>query len=130
MKITLLCTAVFFNFTGDFCSMSSLKFNGIGSSHVGSLYLTFWFNIREKFLSSSVILFHVLFYTLIKHPLNLICSPVSMVPPLASFWRCAIFLGISSYENSSSSLTIWLNLFFSFLSLDFSAYFSLPFPYR
>ena len=64
-------------------------------------------------------MFHVLFSTVIKSPLNLIGYLVSIISSLVSFWRRALFLGISSSENPSSSLTICCNIFFSFPSLDF-----------
>ena len=85
LKITFLHYAVLFSFTGDFWPMSSLKFDGIWSSHVDSWDLTFRLNKRTKLLSSYVRFFPFLFSTVIKYPLNLIGSLVSIISYLVSF---------------------------------------------
>ena len=72
LKIAFLRRSIFFPFTNDLWFMSSLKFDGIWSSHIGYWDLTFRLNKPTKLLSSYVRFFHVLLSTVIKPPLNLI----------------------------------------------------------
>ena len=64
-----------------------------------------------------------------KYSSKLISFIVSIIWSLVSFWWRALFLGISSYDNPLSFLTIRRNLIFSFTLLDFfpiiSLYYSL-----
>ena len=72
LKITSLRPVVFFTFAVYFWSRISLKFGGIGISHVSYLYLIFQMNGWKFLLSSSVTFLHVLFSTVIYFTLNLI----------------------------------------------------------
>ena len=93
-KITCLRRAVLFPFDNYFCSMSSLKFGGIWSSHFGSLGLTFWLINQAPFLSYFVIFSNVLFSTVMKSPLNFIVSLLSTILSLISLWQRDLFLVI------------------------------------
>ena len=124
LKMTFLRCAVFFSFTGDIWSMSSLYFDGIWSSHVGSLGSTFRLNKRTILFSFYVRLLHVLLSTVTKSPLNLISYLVSILSSLVSFWRWVLFLGILSSDNHLwPSVVIYFSAFYH---LTFSWLFIFP----